>query len=636
MKKSPFVLLLVILLFAGRYAPAQGFNDITGGGNAIENTATGKSALSANVNGTYNTATGNYALEKNIAGSHNTATGFFALNGNTTGVENTANGYTALNFNTTGHDNTASGSYTTSRPTPSATRTPPSAPTRHRQHHRHRKRRRRHESAFLQQVRLQNTADGFYALYLSTGSRNTAAGTRALNYLTSGEDNVALGYEAGYNVTTGTGNIEIGDQGDKADDETIRVGTQGSQKQAFVAGIFGTTAAGGAPVVVTSTGQLGTVTSSVKFKRNIRDLGDAGDTLMALRPVTFQYKSEIDPTGAPQFGLIAEEVEKVAPELVVRDANHQPYSVRYDAVNAMLLNEVQQQHKLIAQQQDTLAAQQKMLAALAARLDAREKVAAVMRRWRSRLPLKSPSAASHARVLRMRQRHRQRIRRIRRRILRQAQHRADHEADLRLLRAAAPRRRRLHAPRRILVNGQARRGQRQDRRPARRAQRDRRLVILQVNDPLHRRRVRLVFLHEIGHLLVNRHQATRRRQLRRILDHAIGQRPRRPPLDLDDAIARAAQGGIEAEDHGHTEKQKRKNLAVKGKNERPSAVAVDLRATGSGISATSQKVRQRRSRARKNVASRGSRHRPGAVPPMGTSAATLPLSPDGLITDRIG
>jgi hypothetical protein len=143
-----------------------------------------------------------------------------------------------------------------------------------------------------------------------------------------------------------------------------------------VAGIFGATATGGAAVYVNSSGQLGTLTSSAKFKRNIHDMGSVSDVLMSLRPVTFQYKPEIDPNATPQFGLIAEEVEKVSPDLVVHDENHQIYTVRYEAVNAMLLNEFQKQHETIAAQekhaedQDKLiAAQQKLLQSLVARLD---------------------------------------------------------------------------------------------------------------------------------------------------------------------------------------------------------------------------------------------------------------------------
>ncbi len=143
---------------------------------------------------------------------------------------------------------------------------------------------------------------------------------------------------------------------------TIRLGTPGTQKAAYVAGISGVTVTGGVPVYVTPNGQLGTLTSSAKYKRDIRDMGDSSGVLLALRPVTFEYKPEIDPAGTPQYGLVAEEVEKVAPELVVRDAGHQVYSVRYEAVNAMLLNEVQKQQKQLVEQQ-------KLIASLAARLD---------------------------------------------------------------------------------------------------------------------------------------------------------------------------------------------------------------------------------------------------------------------------
>ena len=366
MKNSPIAALLIpLLLIPGLRARAQGFNETTTG-NAVENTSTGKSALAANTTGNYNAALGGYALEKNTSGSHDTAAGYFALSSNTTGSENTADGYTALNFNTTGNYNTALGGYALEANTIGHSNTAVGAYALTGNTTGVENAATGMKALFASTSGSQNTATGFFALYTTTGSRNTATGTRALNYLTTGEDNVALGYEAGYNVTTGSGNIEIGSQGDKDDTETIRVGTQGTQKQAFVAGIFGATAPAGVPVVITSSGQLGTVTSSARFKRNIRDMGSASDTLMALRPVTFQYKAEIDPAGTPQFGLIAEEVEKVAPELVVRDAQHHPYSVRYDAVNAMLLNQVQKQQR-------TIDAQQKILTDLANRLAALEK-----------------------------------------------------------------------------------------------------------------------------------------------------------------------------------------------------------------------------------------------------------------------
>jgi len=362
--KTHSTLLLTLLLATARLH-AQGFGDITGT-HHIENTAAGESALNAVTTGNYNAAFGNYALEKNTEGSHNTAAGFFALNTNTTGADNAAFGYTALNFNTTGHDNTAVGCYALESDslghsnaalgshaltanTTGIENTASGA-----------------KSLFSNKTGGQNTAVGFYSLYQGTGSRNTAIGMRALNYLSTGEDNIALGYEAGYNIAAGGGNIEIGAQGDKDDAQTIRLGTQGTQKQAFIAGIFGATASGGVPVVITPTGQLGTVTSSARFKRDIRDMGNVTATLMALRPVTFEYRPDLDPANTPQYGLIAEEVAKVAPALVVRDAAQQPYTVRYDAVNAMLLQQVQQQQR-------TIADQQKALQELSARVAALEK-----------------------------------------------------------------------------------------------------------------------------------------------------------------------------------------------------------------------------------------------------------------------
>jgi hypothetical protein len=356
---------LIAVISAAPHARAQGFSN-NSNVTSVENTSTGASALYSITSGNYNTGLGGYALEKNTVGSHNTAVGYFSLNSNAAADDNTALGYTALNFNTTGHANTAAGAYTLEANTSGHTDTALGD----------------HaltanttgidntacggSALFTNQTGAQNTAAGFYALYSSTGSHNTAVGTRALNYLTTGEDNIALGYEAGYSVTTGGNNIEIGSQGDKDDAATIRLGTPGAQKQAFVAGIFGTTAASGVPVVVTQNGQLGTVTSSARFKRDIRDMGDASDALLQLRPVTFEYRADLDPAGTPQFGLVAEEVAKVAPELVVRDAANAPYTVRYDAVNAMLLNEVQKEHRVIAEQQ-------KLLEQLAARVAALEK-----------------------------------------------------------------------------------------------------------------------------------------------------------------------------------------------------------------------------------------------------------------------
>jgi hypothetical protein len=196
-----------------------------------------------------------------------------------------------------------------------------------------------------------NTACGNAALYTNTtGSQNTATGYGALGYAT-GTGNIAVGYIAGSNLTTGNNNIDIFDPGLAAEASTIRIGTQGTQITTYIAGIQGTTLGTGTPVYVNANGQLGTVTSSRRFKTDIRDMGTASNVVLALRPVTFRYKPEIDPSTTPQYGLVAEEVAKVSPNLVVRDKNNQIYSVRYDAVNAMLLNEFQKEHEALLRQQ---------------------------------------------------------------------------------------------------------------------------------------------------------------------------------------------------------------------------------------------------------------------------------------------
>jgi hypothetical protein len=162
-----------------------------------------------------------------------------------------------------------------------------------------------------------------------------------------------LGYSAGSQIT-GDNNIDIGNEGVAGESNTIRIGTQGTQTATFIAGVSGAGVMGSA-VKVNAAGQLGTAPSSARFKQNIRSMGDTSDALFALRPVTFRYKQEIDPEGIQQFGLVAEDVEKVDPNLVVRDAHGKPYTVRYEAVDAMLLNEFLKQHRKVEEQQATIA-----------------------------------------------------------------------------------------------------------------------------------------------------------------------------------------------------------------------------------------------------------------------------------------
>jgi len=194
-----------------------------------------------------------------------------------------------------------------------------------------------------------NTAVGDNALSQG-GNYNTAIGGAALFFAT-GYQNIGLGIDGGKAVTTGNDNIEIFDPGLSSDSGVIRIGTQGQQTTTYIAGISGATLSpAGAPVYVNSSGQLGTVNSSARFKEDIRGMADASDVLLALRPVTFRYKPELDPKGTPQFGLVAEEVDKVDPDLVLRDQKNEIYTVRYEAVNAMLLNEFQKEHRKVEEQ----------------------------------------------------------------------------------------------------------------------------------------------------------------------------------------------------------------------------------------------------------------------------------------------
>jgi uncharacterized coiled-coil protein SlyX len=219
-----------------------------------------------------------------------------------------------------------------------------------------------------------NTATGFQALVSNqTGSGNTAVGSGALEFKTNGNSNIALGFGAGANLTTGNNNIDIGNGGVAAESNTTRIGFV--QTRTFIAGIRGRTTgvANAVPVLIDSNGQLGTASSSRRFKKEIKPMDKASEAILALQPVTFHYKS--DNTGTPQFGLIAEEVAKVNPDLVVRDEDGEIYTVRYDAVNAMLLNEFLKEHQMVqelksaaAKQEATIAKQQQQIEALTAGL----------------------------------------------------------------------------------------------------------------------------------------------------------------------------------------------------------------------------------------------------------------------------
>ena len=299
------------------------------------NTATGSQALFSNTSGIDNTASGYQALQLNTTGSFNAAHGAGALFANTTGSFNTANGVSALSNNTTGNYNTATGVL----------------------------------ALLSNTTGNNNTTAGYQALLNNTtGNNNTAAGLNALASNTTGSNNIALGDSAGINLTTGSKNIAIGNAGVAAESNTIRIGVQGTQTKAFMAGISGTPLGPGVAVGVNVNGQLGVQPSSVRYKEAIRPMDKVSEAILGLKPVTFRYKKELDPKETPQFGLVAEEVAKVNPDLVVADDQGKPFTVRYDEVNAMLLNEFLKEHRKVEQLtkdfESKLAEQQKQIAAL--------------------------------------------------------------------------------------------------------------------------------------------------------------------------------------------------------------------------------------------------------------------------------
>jgi hypothetical protein len=298
----------------GSFNMALGQGALGSNTTGSENTAMGYQALNHN-NAGGNVAVGTQALLLNTTGTVNTATGFFALSDNRTGGNNTANGYGALQLNTTGNDNTATGGSALGTNT----------------------------------IGSSNTATGVLALYNNTGSNN-----------------IAFGFAAGYNLTTGNKNIYIGNAAVASESTTTRIGSV--QTRTFIAGIRGRTTgvANAVPVLIDSADQLGTASSSRRFKKEIKPMDQTSEAILGLKPVTFHYKS--DSTNTPQFGLIAEEVAKANPDLVVRDENGEIYTVRYDAVNAMLLNEFLKEHRKMEEQGAIITKQQKQIEALTAGL----------------------------------------------------------------------------------------------------------------------------------------------------------------------------------------------------------------------------------------------------------------------------
>lgn len=319
--------------------------------SGISNTALGIGALSNNT-GNYDTATGAAALQNNTTGSQNTANGGQALQNNTTGSRNTASGANALFANITGDHNTAIGSNALNSNTTGGLNTAIG------------------ESAMANSTTgSANTASGGAALANnSTGYNNTAVGFGALNYNTTGYHNIAIGSGAGAGVSGGnSNNVHIGNAGNADDSGTIRIGTPGTQTSFFAAGIRGVTTGNNdaVPVVIDSNGQLGTVSSSRRFKEDIQDMGEVSSGLMQLRPVTFRYKNPFADGSKPiQYGLIAEEVAEVYPDLVAYSADGQIETVKYQVLDSMLLNELQKQRQQVQQQAETIKGLEARLAAL--------------------------------------------------------------------------------------------------------------------------------------------------------------------------------------------------------------------------------------------------------------------------------
>ena len=334
-------------LTSGRANTANGYRALYTNTTGYNNTATGFGALRSNTTGGANTATGVEALSSNTDGDQNTADGMRALRSNTTGSGNTANGHLALQDNTTGLNNTANGRDALMNNQTGNTNTAIGA------------------SALLSNTTGNiNTATGAGALGgNTTGDRNTANGHLALGLNRTGSNNTASGFQALSNNATGDSNIGVGNgagSGVTTADDVICIGAAGANVShgCYIGNIFSQSSPSGLAVFVNSDGKLGTTTSSRRFKEDIKPMDKTSEAILALQPVTFRYKKDFDPTGTAQFGLVAEEVAKVNPDLVVRDKEGKPYSVRYDQVNAMLLNELLKEHRKVQKLEASIAKQQ--------------------------------------------------------------------------------------------------------------------------------------------------------------------------------------------------------------------------------------------------------------------------------------
>ena len=358
----------------GPFNTAIGSGALQNNTTGDNNTASGAEALFSNTMGIYNTATGADALYSNTSGDYNTANGLGALFSNTTGFNNTANGLDALFNNTTGFSNAANGIYALFNNTTGNFNTATGV-----------------SALYYNTTGSLNTANGYKALdgnttgnyntangqgslfSNTTGNNNTGTGFNALFNNTTGNTNIAVGDSAGSALTTGNNNIDIGNAGVAGEAGIIRLGTAGTQTATFIAGIRGVPIAGGMAIGVDPNGQLGVRGSSARFKEAIKPMDKASEAIFSLQPVTFRYKKAIDPVAQAQFGLVAEQVAKVDPDLVISDEKGKPFSVRYEEVNAMLLNEFLKEHRTVQGQQkeiDALKAEMKEQKALIQKVSA--------------------------------------------------------------------------------------------------------------------------------------------------------------------------------------------------------------------------------------------------------------------------
>ena len=359
----------------GSFNTATGFDALFYNTTGQSNTANGYGALLFNETGSYNTANGNYALRMNKTGNYNTANGYDALFSNTTGANNTANGALALNHNTsgvnntasgvdallsntTGYNNTANGNDALSHNTTGNFNTANGVDALFSNTTGANNTANGIDALSNNATGFQNTANGVQALYTNTtGNSNTAEGFKALLNNT-GSNDIGLGYNAGKSLTTGSGNVCIGAQ---------VLGVAGESNTTRIGNVYSSVASARA-VYVNADNKIGTLASSRRFKDEIKPMDKASETILALKPVTFRYKAEFDPGRTPMFGLVAEEVEQVNPDLVTRDADGKPYTVRYEAVNAMLLNEFLKEHDKVQALEATAIHQQKQIEALTAGL----------------------------------------------------------------------------------------------------------------------------------------------------------------------------------------------------------------------------------------------------------------------------